>query len=269
MLTLELLTVMQQQHHHATGGPQQQQGGEGEEGEFRLRVKLLPLRAYLDQQTLDFLLHFFTPPPTAPPAAKQLASIEEGAAAGGGGGGVMFFQHCEVRGVKLKLDHRPTAPLDLKALQAGQWSALLPLFPLRGVVLSLEPVLLKGVSGMGALLQHVGASWAQDVCHKQLHRIVTGAPPLRSVVRVGEGMADLVLLPVRQYRKDGNLLRGLRKGTVRCLKGLTVETLNATHKVGRATTHQPAPQTDGRTDDEHKRMTGAKQEARASKAWPD
>jgi autophagy-related protein 2 len=65
-----------------------------------------------------------------------------------------------------------------------------------------------------------------------MHRVLTGAPALRSVVNVGEGMAGLVLLPLQHYRKDGRVLRGLRRGTMRCLKGLTVETLSATHKVG-------------------------------------
>lgn len=82
------------------------------------------------------------------------------------------------------------------------------------------------------MLCHVGEVWSHSILHHQMHRVLTGAPALRSVVNVGEGMAGLVLLPLQHYRKDGRVLRGLRRGTMRCLKGLTVETLSATHKVG-------------------------------------
>lgn len=50
-------------------------------------------------------------------------------------------------------------------------------------------------------------------------------------VTVGKGMADLVLLPVEQYRRDGRVLRGLRKGTRSFLRAITVETLHTSHRV--------------------------------------
>lgn len=50
-------------------------------------------------------------------------------------------------------------------------------------------------------------------------------------VTVGKGAADLVLLPVEQYRRDGRVLRGLRKGTESFLRAITVETLHTSHRV--------------------------------------
>lgn len=50
-------------------------------------------------------------------------------------------------------------------------------------------------------------------------------------VTVGKGVADLVLLPVEQYRRDGRVLRGLRKGTQSFLRAVTVETLHTSHRV--------------------------------------
>lgn len=44
-------------------------------------------------------------------------------------------------------------------------------------------------------------------------------------------MADLVLLPVEQYRRDGRVLRGLRKGTQSFLRAITIETLHTSHRV--------------------------------------
>jgi hypothetical protein len=58
-----------------------------------------------------------------------------------------FFQHVEVKGLKLKLDHRPSASPDLRKLQAGHYSELLKLLPLRGVTLLLPPLCVRGLSG--------------------------------------------------------------------------------------------------------------------------
>lgn len=48
---------------------------------------------------------------------------------------------------------------------------------------------------------------------------------------MGRGVADLVLLPVEQYRRDGRVLRGLRKGTQSFLRAITIETLHTSHRV--------------------------------------
>lgn len=50
-------------------------------------------------------------------------------------------------------------------------------------------------------------------------------------VTVGKGVADLVFLPVEQYRRDGRVLRGLRKGTQSFLRAITIETLHTSHRV--------------------------------------
>ncbi|CAN0273885.1 unnamed protein product [Discosporangium mesarthrocarpum] len=47
---------------------------------------------------------------------------------------------------------------------------------------------------------------------------------------MGKGVADLVLLPMKQYRRDGRVLRGLRKGTQSFLRTVTVETLHTSHR---------------------------------------
>lgn len=48
---------------------------------------------------------------------------------------------------------------------------------------------------------------------------------------MGKGVADLVLLPVEQYRRDGRVFRGLRKGTQSFLRAITIETLHTSHRV--------------------------------------
>lgn len=54
--------------------------------------------------------------------------------------------------------------------------------------------------------------WTPDVKANQLADFLSGIAPVRSVVNVGNGVADLVLLPLEQYRRDGRIVRGLQKG---------------------------------------------------------
>lgn len=42
--------------------------------------------------------------------------------------------------------------------------------------------------------------------------LLTGIAPVRSMVKAGSGVADLILLPLEQYRKDGKIVTGIRRG---------------------------------------------------------
>jgi len=53
--------------------------------------------------------------------------------------------------------------------------------------------------------------------------VISGVSPIRSVVNVGSGVADLVLLPIAQYRKDGRVVRGLQKGTKAFVRSTAME----------------------------------------------
>ena len=55
--------------------------------------------------------------------------------------------------------------------------------------------------------------------------VISGVSPIRSVVNVGSGVADLVLLPIAQYKKDGRVYRGLQKGTNAFIKSTAMEAI--------------------------------------------
>lgn len=55
--------------------------------------------------------------------------------------------------------------------------------------------------------------------------VISGVAPIRSVVNVGSGIADLVLLPIAQYRKDGRIVRGVQKGTTAFVKSTATEAI--------------------------------------------
>ena len=73
---------------------------------------------------------------------------------------------------------------------------------------------------MGDLLNDL---WTPDVKATQLAEVISGVAPIRSVVNVGSGVADLVLLPISQYKKDGRVVRGLQKGTTAFVRSTATE----------------------------------------------
>lgn len=60
----------------------------------------------------------------------------------------------------------------------------------------------------------------------QLADVLSGIAPVRSVINVGSGVANLVLLPIEQYRKDGRLARGIQKGAAAFALTTTLEALD-------------------------------------------
>jgi autophagy-related protein 2 len=67
--------------------------------------------------------------------------------------------------------------------------------------------------------------WTPDVKATQLMEVISGVSPIRSVVNVGSGFADLVLLPIAQYKKDGRIVRGVQKGTTAFVKSTATEAI--------------------------------------------
>lgn len=77
--------------------------------------------------------------------------------------------------------------------------------------------------------------WTPDVKAHQLADVISGIAPVRSVVNVGAGMANLVLLPIEQYRKDGRVVRGLHKGASAFARQTTLEAINVGAKLATGT----------------------------------
>ncbi|KAG8970197.1 autophagy- protein 2, partial [Tulasnella sp. 427] len=169
-----------------------------EQEEARLKMKFLPLRLRVDQDALDFLKAFGSfsatmnpsPPATPPPPSKD----------------EIFFQRVEVFPVALKLDYKPKR-VDYKALREGRTIELMNFFHFDGAEMTLRHIELSGIQGWETVGNTLNDMWTPDVKANQLVDVISGIAPIRSVVNVGSGLADLVLIPIAQYRKDRRLIR--------------------------------------------------------------
>ncbi|TBU50794.1 hypothetical protein BD309DRAFT_907025 [Dichomitus squalens] len=181
--------------------------------EARLRAKILPLRLHVDQDALDFLKQFFAfkDPDAAPPASVEPADE-------------IYFQQAEVFPVDIKLDYKPRR-VDYRALREGRTIELMNFFHFDGAEMTLRHITLKGITGWPRFFDLLNDLWTPDVKATQLVDVISGVSPIRSVVNVGSGVADLVLLPIAQYRRDGRVYRGLQKGTNAFIKSTAMEAI--------------------------------------------
>ncbi|KDQ60992.1 hypothetical protein JAAARDRAFT_31991 [Jaapia argillacea MUCL 33604] len=178
--------------------------------EARLRAKILPLRLNVDQDALDFLKKFFSfkDPHVTPSQTEPTDEI--------------YFQHAEVFPVDLKLDYKPRR-VDYRALREGKTIELMNFFHFDGSEMTLRHLTLHGITGWPRFFDLLNDLWTPDVKATQMVDVISGVAPIRSVVNVGSGVADLVLIPIAQYKKDGRVIRGMQKGTTAFMQTTAME----------------------------------------------
>lgn len=177
--------------------------------EIVLKATVLPLRLHVDQDALDFMSRFFefkddtAPAPSAP-------------------GDIPFLQRVEVNAIRVKLDFKPKR-VDYAGLRSGRTTEFMNFFVLDGADMVLRHVIIYGVSGFDKLGQTLNDIWMPDIKRNQLPGVLAGLAPIRSLVNVGSGVKDLVVIPMREYRKDGRIVRSIQKGALAFAKTTTSE----------------------------------------------
>ena len=172
-------------------------------------MSILPLRLHVDQDALDFIIRFFEF--RSKDEKKVVEQQEE-----------IFIQRVEVNKVVLKLDYKPKK-VDYTGLHSGHTNELMNFFILDGSDIVLRHAIIYGVSGFDKLHKTLNDIWMPDVKRNQLPGVLAGLAPVRSLVNVGGGVRDLVVIPMKEYRKDGRIVRSIRKGALAFARTTTSE----------------------------------------------
>ena len=169
--------------------------------EIVLKATVLPVRLHVDQDALDFICRFFEfrdeSADATPPAP----------------GDVPFIQRAEVNSVPVKLDFKPKR-VDYAGLRSGRTTEFMNFFVLDEADMVLRHVIIYGISGFDKLGQTLNDIWMPDVKRNQLPSVLAGLAPIRSLVNVGGGVKDLVVVPMREYQKDGRIVRSIQRGAI-------------------------------------------------------
>lgn len=166
------------------------------------------MRLHVDQDALDFITRFFefkadstTPTnPVDPP----------------------FIQRIEVNTVNMCLDYKPKK-VDYAGIRSGHTGEFKNFVILDRANIKLKHVIVYGVKGFDALHPTLSDIWTPDVIKTQLPGVLAGLSPLRPLVSLGAGIRDVVAIPVREYKKDGRLVRSVQKGAFHFAKTTTAE----------------------------------------------
>ena len=180
--------------------------------ELVLKLTILPLRLHVDQDAVDFLSRFFEFKDDSAPTSDSPSAPP-------------FLQRVEVNPVQLKLDYKPKK-VDYAGLRSGRTTEFMNFIILDRADIMLRRVILYGVSGfdrMGIMLNNI---WSPDVRSNQLPRVLAGLAPIRPLVDVAGGVRELVAVPMREYRKDGRVVRSIQKGAVAFAKTTATELVN-------------------------------------------
>lgn len=163
-----------------------------------LRVTVLPLRLHVDQDALDFITRFFEFKNEKVPVHSSPSDVP-------------FIQRAEINAISVKLDFKPKR-VDYAGLRSGHTTEFMNFIVLQESRMVLRRAIIYGVSGFDRLGIALNDVWMPDVRTNQLPGVVAGLAPVRSLVNIGSGFKDLVEIPLREYQKDGRVIRSISKG---------------------------------------------------------
>ncbi|KAI1140549.1 hypothetical protein F5Y05DRAFT_378801 [Hypoxylon sp. FL0543] len=188
--------------------------------EIVLKATVLPLRLHVDQDALDFITRFFEFKDESAPIHASPSDVP-------------FVQRAEVNNIPVNLDFKPKR-VDYAGLRSGHTTEFMNFLVLDQSRMVLKHTIIYGVSGFDRLGKTLNDIWMPDVKKTQLPGVLAGLAPVRSLVNVGSGFRNLIEIPIKEYKKDGRIIRSISKGAVAFAKttGTEIVKLGAKLAVG-------------------------------------
>ncbi|KAF3058060.1 Autophagy-related protein 2 [Daldinia childiae] len=188
--------------------------------EIVLKATVLPLRLHVDQDALDFITRFFEFKDDSTPIHASPSDVP-------------FVQRAEINSIPLNLDFKPKR-VDYAGLRSGHTTEFMNFLVLDQSRMVLRHTIIYGVLGFDRLGKTLNDIWMPDVKRNQLPGVLAGLAPVRSLVNVGSGFKDLIEVPIREYKKDGRIVRSISKGAMAFAKttGTEIVKLGAKLAVG-------------------------------------
>lgn len=167
--------------------------------EFVLRANVLPLRLHVDQDALEFIERFFQFKDESQMPSDPSPSDEA------------FIQRAEINAIPVTLDFKPKR-VDYAGLRGGRTSEFMNFVILERARMTLRHTIVYGTTGWERLGNTLNDIWTPDVKRTQLASVLAGVAPVRHLVNVGSGFRDLIEIPIKEYKKDGRIVRSIGKG---------------------------------------------------------
>ncbi|CAG9136613.1 unnamed protein product [Plutella xylostella] len=88
-----------------------------------------------------------------------------------------------------------------------------------------------GLLGVERLVKWAIHEWLSDIKRHQLPGLLSGIGPMHSLLQFVTGIRDLLWLPVEQWRRDGRLVHGLRRGAASFTARTAVAAIDITQRI--------------------------------------
>jgi autophagy-related protein 2 len=173
-----------------------------------MQVTVLPVRLFIDQDALDFMTRFFE---------FKDEDAEKETKSGNG----PFIQRLEVGTVPVMMDYKPKK-VDYAGLRSGHTSEFMNFFVLDRARFSLKKIICYGIVAPDRVQKMLKDLWTEDITTNQLPTVLAGLASVRPLVDVTSGLQNLILVPMREYKKDGRILRSAQKGFVSFAKQTSI-----------------------------------------------
>lgn len=191
--------------------------------ESTIKLSLLPLRLFIDQDTNEFLTRFFN----FNDKRFKLEKLEED----------LFVKKIEIpNSIKIKIDYKPKK-LNLIGLKNGEFNELLNLIHLNGLPLNLNPIKIYGIKGVDKLFARLFEHWVPNIQNTQLLSILSGVELFKPFINISGSLKDVLMLPITDFQDLNNqkFLKKLNKNGKEFLKTTSYELLKLGYRLSNGT----------------------------------
>ncbi|TLS30116.1 hypothetical protein PpBr36_02825 [Pyricularia pennisetigena] len=166
--------------------------------EIVMFVNVLPLRLHVDQDALDFITRFFG---FKDDTIKTTSSPSD----------VPFIQRAEIYDIPVKLDFKPKR-VDYAGIRSGRTTEFMNFIILDNASMVMRHAIIYGALGFERFGEMLNDVWMPEIKRHQLPGVLAGLAPVRSLVDVGSGFRHLYEIPIREYKRNGRVVRSIGKG---------------------------------------------------------
>lgn len=177
-------------------------------GEAVVRLTIMPLRLYIDQDMVEFLTRFFGFKDDRFTLEREEEDI--------------YFEKFQMDELKLCIDYKPKL-VDYTGIRGGKYAELLNFFSLEGSEIKLDAVTVFGQRGVPNLLEKLGSLWGQSFSkskNSKILKVLIGLSMFRLIYNIGGNLRDLVVV-LLTTKEDK--LKAVQKQSVKFFKSVGYE----------------------------------------------